>query len=127
MSRVASSRLVDEVRLSVSEADAVTFRNNVGLAYHQDGSATPYGIGGKGGADLIGIAPWVSEHGPLGLFMAIEVKSGRGRLTQEQRQFLEMIALRRGVAIEARTPEGVADLLNRLRNGEPLFGKVVTV
>ena len=30
-------------------------RNNVGTAYHIDGSVVAYGLGGKGGADLIGI------------------------------------------------------------------------
>ena len=51
-----------------------------------------------GSSDLVG---W----SPLGRFVAIECKVGRGRLTPEQANFLEQVRLAGGIAVESRTIE----------------------
>jgi len=53
-------------------------------------------FGRKGSSDIIGILPG-------GKFLAIETKSMRGRLTPEQKEFLEKVRGLGGVAILARS------------------------
>lgn len=68
-------------RIMVECADiAVLMRYNVGLFYTANG--TPIHQGTKGTSDLIGFR--ISD----GKFVAIEVKTDKGRPTQEQKQFL---------------------------------------
>src|SRR4051794_4415196 len=53
--------------------------------------------GRKGVSDILGIIP------PAGRLLAVECKSGKGKLTAEQRAFLDEIAAAGGVAICARS------------------------
>ena len=50
----------------------------------------------KGSADIIGI-------GPGGRFVAIEVKTGKGQLRPEQKNFLQMVGNQGGIAGVARS------------------------
>jgi hypothetical protein len=54
-------------------------------------------FGKKGSADIIGLIP------PDGKFLAVETKAPDGRLSPEQREFLEMIKRQGGLAIVARS------------------------
>lgn len=65
---------------------------------------TPSGNYRKGVSDIIGIYN--------GRPLAIEVKSAKGRVSPEQKQFLQDWADNGGIAIVARSPEDVADRLN---------------
>lgn len=60
-----------------------------------------------GSADLIGWQPG------SGRFVAIEVKTGRGRLTQEQTRFIEAVNEQGGVGLVARSVDDVAAILRR--------------
>ena len=58
----------------------------------------------KGGADIIGITPG-------GAFLAVEVKTEKGRTTPEQDRFLEAVRKSGGIAGVARSPEEALQLL----------------
>lgn len=58
----------------------------------------------KGGADIIGIAPG-------GRFLAVEVKTDKGRTTPEQDRFLEAVRNAGGIACVARSPAEALSLL----------------
>ncbi len=84
------------------------FRNNVGMAVAANGTLIRYGLC-TGSSDLIGfkvieISNWMVGH-KFAQFAAVEVKSQRGRLTTEQRQFLDMVAENGGHAVCARSVE----------------------
>jgi hypothetical protein len=64
-------------------------------------------FGKKGSSDIIGCLPG-------GRFLAIEIKAKRGRLSDEQGQFLERIRGLGGIAIVAR---GFRDIDETLRRG----------
>jgi hypothetical protein len=76
-------------------------------------------FGLKGSADILGCLP-------DGRFLAVEVKAERGRLSPEQRQFLEEIGGLGGLAIVARSYRDIeAALLEAGYSGVvagPLFG-----
>jgi Holliday junction resolvase len=58
----------------------------------------------KGVADILGI--WKG-----GKFLAIEVKTERGMLSEEQRDFLDQISARDGIAFVARSVDDVMEKL----------------
>lgn len=89
------------IRFAVTEAKlGALWRNNVGF---DDGRKIRYGLG-RGSADLIGIA-----HD--GRFLGIEAKTPVGRLTPEQRAWLEVVERRGGIALVACSPEEALELL----------------
>jgi hypothetical protein len=64
----------------------------------------------KGSSDLIGV-------GPGGRFLAIEVKTKRGRATDEQMAFVETVRAMGGIAGICRSPEDALALIEEARNG----------
>jgi hypothetical protein len=84
--------------------DVRLFRNSVGLARDtRTGAHVRFGLA-LGASDLIGIVR--TPRG--GLFLALEVKSERGRVTEEQNRFLAVIGEMQGVA---RVVRSVAEAL----------------
>lgn len=75
------------------------FRNNVGLARDATGRHVRFGLA-VGASDLVGIVA------PHGRFLALEVKSPKGRVRPEQEAFLEMI---RGLGGVGRVVRSVAE------------------
>jgi hypothetical protein len=63
-----------------------------------------------GVADILGILD--SRFGRSGVFLAVEVKSPKGRLSPHQEAFLKEIKDRGGLAIVARSVEEVQEALN---------------
>lgn len=115
-------------QVTASQHGAVTFRNNTGQAWQ--GTRLPSGGGMVilqearplyaglcvGSSDLIG---WKSiEITPemvgkkVAVFVAIEVKGPRGRITEEQLNFLQRVQQAGGRAGVARSPEDVTTILN---------------
>ena len=93
-------------------------RNNVGVArYKRDGReyAVPYGVGGEGGSDLIGLTRVKALVGnksmELAVFTVVEVKSQRGRVTPEQQQFIDAIRASGGLAAVCRSVEAYRALV----------------
>lgn len=60
----------------------------------------------NGVSDILGILP-------NGIFVAIEVKTPKGRLTDSQKTFLKEITLNGGIAFVARSVKDVVDQLNQ--------------
>lgn len=61
----------------------------------------------RGVSDLIGIAPG-------GRFLAVEVKTERGRLSAHQERFLEQVRRHGGIAFVARSMDDAIDLIRSL-------------
>lgn len=90
------------------------FRNNVGVAIYPDGSRVVYGLC-PGSSDLIGwrtveVTPQMVGR-KVAVFVALEVKNERGRLTPEQDNFLAAVRAAGGIGVEARSAEGAARMV----------------
>jgi VRR-NUC domain. len=94
--------------------DVRLFRNNVGVALHADGSRVVYGLA-PGSSDLIGLTSITVTPEMVGrrlaVFTAIEVKTIKGRPTDEQLAFVAMTKRMGGIAGIARSPEEAEALL----------------
>jgi len=112
---VSEADIQRDIMLEATRLGHRLFRNNVGRARYRRGKdefAVPYGVGGVGGADLIG---WTTvrilyrvietlnssdnvRFNPMCRFTAIECKGPRGSLTGEQEQFLSAVREAGGIA-----------------------------
>ncbi len=81
------------------------FRNNVGMAWREDGTPVRYGLC-TGSADLIG---WTVRDG-VAVFTAVEVKTARGVVSPEQHRFLDAVRDAGGIAVVARGAGDITDL-----------------
>lgn len=100
---VAEVQIQDAIRLALgSDPRVVLWRNNCGKA-RTDHGVVAYGVGNPGGSDLIGIFD--------GRFLAIEVKSRTGRSSQAQERFGELVRMKGGIFILARSVEDVVRTL----------------
>jgi len=105
--------------LLATAAEVCWFRNNQGVADfnpvcphcgtrrdpRRGESKVVYGVGGKGGADYLGIVR------KTGRFIAAELKSADGRATPEQLAFLDMCRRAGALAVLARVPEDVLEVI----------------
>lgn len=112
--------------------DVRCWRNTIGLGVLSDGSKVRFGlpgssdilgilqVGGISGA-MLGMPANQMHRGGTGLFLAIEVKSHRGVLTEEQKAFLSMVTAMGGCAVVARSVEdaerGIEDFIRRRQLG----------
>lgn len=118
-------KIMHQIQLAASKIGARLFRNNVGLAYAgrqvikfskpitiqalpgdiliRSGHAIKFGLI-EGSSDLIG---WTKD----GEFLAIEVKTDTGILTEEQLSFVDAVNSSGGIGIIAKSPD---DLIKRL-------------
>jgi hypothetical protein len=85
----------------VSTALALLTTGRVAQAVNLLRSATPIRFGLVGSADLLGIIK------PSGKFLAVEVKSATGRVSEQQQRFLDMVRDFGGVAVVARSVDDV--------------------
>ena len=105
---MTEAEILVAVRVALGrEPDLVLWRNSVGLA-NQGRHRTRYGLC-RGSADLVGI-------GPGGVFVAWELKAGRGHLTPEQARFLLLVTARGGHARVIRSVDDARQALDDLRN-----------
>lgn len=115
MARERSDELAiqNAIRLEHGAGPARLWRNNTGALKDAQGRLVRYGLC-QGSSDLIGLRTHVITEADLGhrlaQFVAIEVKD-RGRLTPEQRAFLQMVEQAGGLAGVARSPEDAARIL----------------
>ena len=109
--------LQDDVRLTLGKMDDVVIWRNHVAAFEVDGRFQRSGLV-KGSADLIGIvtrqvkllalAKVCGEYvrfENVGIFLALEIKEGKGRLSLEQRMFLDLVNRMGGVGREIRSIE----------------------
>jgi len=86
------------------------WRNNTGAVSIQQGGKRRYvRYGAKGSPDILGILPF------SGKLLAIECKSSRGKLSQDQKVFLKAIHDAAGEVIVARSVDDVISRFNELR------------
>lgn len=102
--------VLNAILLKLSRAGKRLFRNNIGVAWYSgkpakrmangdvlliDAVRVAYGVGGEGGSDLIGwdsitVTPEMVGQ-KLAVFTAIEVKAPGGRVSDEQKNFIEQV------------------------------------
>ena len=109
------SNLQDRIRLAISESKlAIMFRNNVGMARLKGGGRMRYGLT-RGSSDLIGYRTITITPDMIGkqiaVFAAIEIKTGRGVLSEEQQNFMTQVLLAGGIAGVVRSEEEAKKLL----------------
>lgn len=91
------------IMLALSEAGCLIWRNNTGVLKNAAGIPIKFGLC-VGSSDLIGITP-------TGRFLAVEIKTCKGRATPEQLRFIEAVRSRGGIAGIARSPAEALALL----------------
>lgn len=103
------------IRLALSDAGAVMFRNNVGATHTFDGRLIRYGVCNPGGSDLIGWTAVTITPDMVGrtvaVFTACEVKRPGGKATEDQLNFLSAVKRAGGFAGIARSPGEAVDIL----------------
>lgn len=110
------TKLQNLILIELSKAGCTVWRVEtagawVGRQIHKEGStvtlanARMFTTGlTKGGSDIIGIAP-------DGCFLAIEVKTARGRVSKEQQTFIDAVNKAGGIAGVARSVEDALELI----------------
>lgn len=114
------ARIQREIMLALSQAGCIVWRQNTGQAWqgkqlHKSGDqitlgqCRPINFGlCKGSSDVLGIAPG-------GAFLAVEVKTPKGRVTQEQENFIVAVNDAGGIGFVARSAvEALQKLQERL-------------
>lgn len=107
----SEAHVMQAIRLALGlEPRACFFRNNIGTAV-MAGAQRPvqFGVGGKGGADLIGICD--------GRFVALECKTATGRVSVDQLAFLACVRAAGGFAAIVRSVEDAKAAIARCRAG----------
>ena len=110
------TKLQNLILMSLSKAGCLVFRNEtagawVGKVIHKDASQVTltnarmirFGLA-VGSSDIVGIAP-------CGRFIAIEIKTSKGRPTKEQLRFIEAVNNAGGKAGIARSVEDALKLI----------------
>ena len=111
---MSEQAIQQQIRLELGQGPVRLWRNNTGALRDERGRLVRYGLC-PGSSDLIGLRQLRIEEQHLGLelgvFCALEIKTGSGRLTPEQRQFLEVVGSRGGLAGVARSVEEARQIL----------------
>ena len=106
------SQLQDAIRLALGRDPTLAlFRNNIGHAVMAHGGRVTFGVGGPGGADLIGMLS--------GRFLGMEVKSPTGRQSPEQRQFQLLVESKGGIYLLVRSVDDAIAQITAVRR-DPL-------
>lgn len=115
------TNLMNTIRLALSGMGVLAFRNNVGAHKTDAGHFVRYGVGEKGGSDIIGCVPVVITPDMVGrtvaVFTAMEVKTKTGRATQPQLNFIAAIKKAGGIAGIVRSPDDAAKMIGEWKHG----------
>jgi hypothetical protein len=91
---MSEQELQQRIRLELGRGPVRLWRNNVGALRDERGRLVTYGLC-KGSSDLIGLSQVVigPEHlgQTLAVFSALEVKTTKGRIREEQEKFLQLV------------------------------------
>ena len=102
--------LLQTVRLELAKMPGVIlWRNAIG---HDGRAHVDYGIQNPGGADLIG---FVVRDGAA-IFIAIEIKTVTGVVSQEQKNFIALVRRHGGIAGVARSVSDAKDIINGINH-----------
>jgi len=111
---MSEGEILDAIRVALNQRTGViVFRNNVGVANHWNQKTervevVRYGLA-VGSSDLIGIVG--------GRFMALEVKTPKGRVTPEQALFQRLVRSMGGFACVVRSVEEAEAAVERALAG----------
>lgn len=102
-------QLTEAIIMAASERGHLLVRNNSGVAKDKGKNGvryTRYGVGpvGGGGGDLIGLTK-------DGIFLSVEIKVGRDKLTDKQKMWISWITMRGGRAGVARSVEDAVKIM----------------
>jgi hypothetical protein len=104
------------IRLTLSKLGCRIWRNNQGAFKDKHGNFIRYGVCQPGGSDLIGWTPITITADMVGqkiaAFTAIEVKTPKGRATDDQINFLHRLAQDGGFGGIARSPEEAVGIIS---------------
>lgn len=104
---MSEGKLQDEIRIALSaDGRCVTWRNNTGRA-EIHGRWVQFGVGGPGGADLLGALKG------SGRLLALEIKTARGAVTDEQERFLNLVRNLGGFAAVVRSVSDAIGAVDR--------------
>lgn len=95
--------IMRSIMLALSGAGCLVWRNNVGTLKNAAGIPIKFGLC-VGSSDLIGVAP-------DGRFLAVEVKTEKGRIRPDQIRFIEAVKAKGAIAGIARCPQDALDLI----------------
>lgn len=107
---MSESEIQDAIRLALPASRVVLWRNNVGTARHL-GRFVRYGLA-PGSSDLVGILRG------SGRFVALEVKTPKGKLHDEQKSWLRLVRDAGGFAAVVRSVQEAVDAIARAERGE---------
>lgn len=99
----SEANILNDCMVALSQAGARVFRNNTGILKDKTGRPVKFGLC-KGGSDIIGICP-------DGKFLAVECKAEKGKPTELQLRFIEMIKSMGGRAGIARSAQEALDIM----------------
>ncbi len=95
----------NEIRLALAERGVLCFRANVGRVKMKDGRWFDTGLP-KGFCDLFGFRK-------DGQIFFIEVKNGKGRTSEKQDKFMELVKSNGALAGVARSVEDALEIINK--------------
>jgi hypothetical protein len=104
---ITEKNIQSEIMLALSGEGCLIFRNNSGSYKTPGGGYVKYGVGNPGGSDLIGVCDG-------GRFLAVEVKTNKGRPSQAQLNFIKLTNSKGGVSFIARSAEEAVRKLKEL-------------
>lgn len=106
------SQIQDAIRLELGARPdlLVVWRNNIGHAQMRHSGRVTFGVGGPGGADLLGLDR-------NGRFLAFEIKTPVGRQSPEQRAFQALVTKLGGIYLVMRSVDDARTFLSGLTNG----------
>lgn len=114
------TKIMNAIRVHLSNIGVLAFRNNAGAYRTEQGHFVRYGVGEKGGSDLIGITPVKITQDmvgrTVGVFTALEVKTKTGRPTEAQSRFIKAIRRAGGIAGIVRSPEDAEKLTGEYKH-----------
>ena len=114
---MTEAAIQQQIRLALSRAGVVAFRNNIGAYKDEQGRLVRYGVCNPGGSDLIGWTPVTITADMVGqqlaVFTAVEVKGPKGRVTEAQINFIDQVIRAGGYAGVARSPHEAVALVQR--------------
>lgn len=97
-SGVEHMKLKNRILMRLSEQGAMVWNNPTGVFYARTGQ--PIKVGVPGAADIIGVTA-------RGQALAVEVKTGTGRLSPEQKKWRDAFCAHGGLHIEAHNLDDV--------------------
>jgi hypothetical protein len=107
--------ILKRIMLACSRGPVRLWRNNCGALQDREGRWVRYGISNPGGSDLIGFESIVVQPDMVGktlaVFVALEVKAKNGRITKDQKNFIDNVKAFGGLAGVARSVEDAKKVL----------------